>query len=89
VPDRSAKDALTNPSLQKENEIARLVALESRLDLLLISTDYASPIFPPSTAIERDPGSAAGGSGAFSTKQTQSTTCLPMKLTTSGRPNQN
>jgi hypothetical protein len=51
--------------LQKENEIARLVALESRLDSLLISTDYASPIFPPSTAIERDPGSAAGGSGAF------------------------
>jgi hypothetical protein len=68
VPDRSAKDALTNPSVQTDNESALLVALGCRLDSLPLSTDPASLLFPHPTATQPEPGPAAGLSGAFSTQ---------------------
>jgi hypothetical protein len=59
-------DALTNPSLQTENENALLAAVESRFESLLLSTDAASPFFTQPTAVEPEPGPAVGLSGAFS-----------------------
>ena len=57
-----------NESEQLKIENARLAALESKLDPLMLSADPSSPIPPQSTATERNPGPAAGGSGLLQVK---------------------